>query len=118
MRLFVYGTLRFPHSKRFGLGKDQLIATDVELFGYQMYKLGWYPGVKKTDDLSHFVIGDVFEVPENGTWGALNAYEGFPHLYVKHTVTIEGIGECVVYVYNHEVNPDNVIASGVWRNVN
>lgn len=110
--LFVYGTLRdqHPNSARFGLSGSCTVYNNVTLTGFDLFNLGWFPGIKPGDGT---VLGDVFFVPEN-LWPRLDAYEGVPSLYTRQTVSIEPLGDVQVYVYNGNPPVGSQIADGDW----
>ena len=115
--LFVYGTLRdfHPNSKRFGLSGSCELYRDVKLPGFDLFNLGWFPGIKPG---AGTVVGDVFFVPDD-TYPALDSYEGVPNLYTRQTVTLESLGEVQVYVYNGQPPVGSQVESGDWKtNVN
>jgi gamma-glutamylcyclotransferase (GGCT)/AIG2-like uncharacterized protein YtfP len=117
--LFVYGTLRVGESA------DLSANTLGEYLGEDcinglIYNLGWYPGVVTQsmafDPGKPAVRGDVFRIGCDSMVGQLDSYEGYPNLYDRiETMTAGGL-HVWVYTYNHDVNPDNLIASGDWKN--
>ena len=113
-KLFVYGTLRnfHPNSVRFGLSGSCPVTEGVRLEGYDLFNLGWFPGIKPGEGA---VIGDVFDVP-TGLFATLDQYEGVPNLYTRQTVSITDIGDPVeVYVYNGNPGRSDQIESGNWE---
>jgi len=111
--LFVYGTLRdfHPNSKRFGLSGSCEVCTDVKLPGFDLFNLGWFPGIKPG---SGVVTGDVFFVPDD-KYPALDQYEGVPNLYTRQEVTLESLGTVQVYVYNGTPPAGSQVESGDWK---
>lgn len=115
--LFVYGTLRnfHPNSQRFGLAGSCEVYEGVKLPGFDLFNLGWYPGIKPGTGT---VVGDVFFVPDD-KYPALDQYEGVPNLYTRQVVSIESLGDVQVYVYNGTPPGGSLVESGDWKlNVN
>ena len=114
--LFVYGTLRAAHqnSANFGLAGQCDVITDVVLPGYNIFDLGWFPGIRPG---SGSVVGDLFMVPDK-LWERLDAYEGVPHLYTRETVSIAGHDNVQVYVYSRDIDPADRIPGGNWLQQN
>ena len=113
-KLFVYGTLRPGHmnSARLGLEGSLTCTPGVKLMGYELYNLGWFPGIRPGQG---YVVGDLFDVPDD-RWNALDSYEGAPNLYTRESVTIGGLTGVQVYVYHKDIDPEHKIASGDWFN--
>ena len=111
--LFVYGTLRQGHanSARLGLDGQCDVVNNVQLPGYVLFNLGWFPGIQPGEGT---VTGDLFMVPED-RFPALDSYEGAPDLYRRETVTIGEHTGVQVYIYNGN-QPPETIASGDWFN--
>lgn len=112
--LFVYGTLRAGHqnSARFGLDGTAEVYKNQRLPGFNLFELGWFPGIKPGDGT---VVGDIFFVkPEQ--FEALDAYEGTPHLYHRATVDLDGLPGVQVYIYNGNPPGTSIIKSGDWFN--
>lgn len=111
-KLFVYGTLRSGHanSARFGLEGTAPCTPEVKLMGFELFDLGWYPGIRPGDG---YVVGDLFDVKDN-QWAALDQYEGVPDLYTRETVTVGGFEGVQVYVYHRSIPADKKIGSGDW----
>lgn len=116
MKIFVYGTLRHgqANARRFGLIEP--VETDVVLDGFDMFDLGWFPGIVPG---SGSVVGDIFEIDPNTQLGPLDAYEGYPNLYTRQIVDvgdgIDGYWRGVsVYVYNNNVQGCPQVLGGNW----
>ena len=89
----------------------------------RLYNLGEYPGAVLDPDSEARIIGEVFQLPDDGaTLAALDAYEGFDpdnfsaSLFVRRKceVTLEDNSriECWIYVYNRPASPSKIIQSG------
>jgi gamma-glutamylcyclotransferase (GGCT)/AIG2-like uncharacterized protein YtfP len=96
----VYGTLR-P-----GLGET------VEVEGFQMFNLGWFPGVCRGDGK---ITCERIEILDDAHLAVLDGYEGYREeapevsLYIR-----ERVGDDFIYVYNGEPPLDRLIKSGDW----
>lgn len=112
LKLLAYGTLRAGHanSARFGLDKCS-VQKNVQLPGYQLFNLGWFPGIRPGDGV---VTGDLFDIT-NDMLPALDAYEGAPRLYTRETVKVGDV-EAFVYVYHQPIDQSQLIATGDWWN--
>lgn len=110
LKLLAYGTLRAGHanSSRFGLDKCP-VEKNVELTGYNLYNLGWFPGIRPGVGT---VVCDLFDIT-NDMLPALDAYEGAPHLYTRETVKV-GDTEAFVYVYHQPIDQSRLISTGDW----
>ena len=111
--LFVYGTLKadHPNSERFGLAGTCECTPGVDLMGYRIYNLSWFPGIIPGEGV---VIGDLFKVPEE-LFERLDKYEGCPTLYKRESVCIGSIPDVQIYVYQGTPLETSFIESGVWK---
>lgn len=103
-RVFVYGTLR----KGWGLNryiedyKGKFINT-VKLKGYKMFSLGPFPAINESTNEEDYVIGEVYEFPEEnlekaiGTLDAIELGAG----YRRDTIEIDKI---LTNLYVHKTN--------------
>ena len=78
IRLFVYGTL-ISNAK--ANPWQQRLKTDAKFRGLgffqgQLYHLGRYPGVIDGRTEKNWVLGELYELPNNGLLSYLDAYEG------------------------------------------
>lgn len=100
--ILVYGTLR-P-------GKEET----VEVEGFKMYDLGWFPGVRRGDSTDKIVCERI-SVKDDEHLAQLDRYEGYREedpmtsLYVR-----EKVGDDFIYVFNSEPNEDHVVEGGDW----
>jgi gamma-glutamylcyclotransferase (GGCT)/AIG2-like uncharacterized protein YtfP len=115
-RVFVYGTLRRGQRAHNAL-KDCRFVEERRVPGFDMYNLFGFPGVKANPDNKNGIVGEVFEV-DNNTLSLLDYYEGYnPERHGGHYLReqIEVSGEPTdIYVYNHDVDPFEKVASGNW----
>lgn len=116
MKIFVYGTLRHgqANARRFGLLEP--VETDVVLDGFDMFDLGWFPGIVPG---AGSVVGDVFEIDPNTQLGPLDAYEGYPSLYTRQVVDVDDGVDTIyhgvsVYVYNNSTQGAAQVLGGNW----
>jgi gamma-glutamylcyclotransferase (GGCT)/AIG2-like uncharacterized protein YtfP len=122
--VFVYGTLRTGErmslSDGFYKGMCTRIGDDVINGG--LFNLGSFPGLKPVSEvtgpfsIAHpQVVGEVFEVTDNGLPQLLDSYEGYPNLYDRRKVPTKNGRDAWVYTYNGRVNEDALIVSGDWK---
>lgn len=123
--VFVYGTLRRGESS--SLSESPRFANLATFVGESringdIYKLGWFPGVKLPEEQEPFdadkptVVGEVFKIDALILPNMLDTYEGYPHLYGKKEVYTEHDHVAWVYTYNGGVEPETRIATGDWKN--
>lgn len=126
LRVFVYGTLR----RGCGSGAHRRYLGNAELIGEgkvkgQLYQVDIYPGLV-LDSEDHWVLGEVYQLPNKATLAALDDYEGVglpfenPQEYRREVVEValEG-GERIkawTYVYNWPVRNLAPIATGDFLN--
>ena len=124
--LFVYGTLR--RGERADL-TNQFRGVVNEHVGPAranglIYHLGGFPGVKlvgkgasgrRFNKDAPVVHGDVFRLSSDVICHALDSYEGYPNLYNRVQVPLDTGETAWMYVYNHEVEQSQLIASGDWK---
>lgn len=83
----------------------------MKLPGFDLFNLGWFPGIKPGNGV---VTGDVFFVPEDN-YRELDAYEGVPNLYTRAVISLESLGDVQVYVYNGNPPAGSQVKSGDWK---
>lgn len=118
-KIFVYGSLRKGEYNfdRFVeiYGKDSIkvVDTNITLFGYRLYSLGPYPGLKPAneEDTKSFVIGDILEVSQQ-VFNSITAME----LGAGYYIEVKEIKDhpCVIYLYNGTTNERNFVKEGDW----
>lgn len=113
-KFFAYGTLRPGNSayKFFLEGRARHVG-ETSIQG-TMYSLGGFPGVRL--DGGGRVVGDLFEVVDEGLPDTLDRYEGYPDLYGRRMVRCENGSEAWVYEIGMVPPSANVINSGDWNN--
>jgi gamma-glutamylcyclotransferase (GGCT)/AIG2-like uncharacterized protein YtfP len=122
--LFAYGSLRpeLAPSDLKGLVQRMRRIGAAYAHGH-LYDLGEYPGAILDANCDRRIIGEVLELPDNGSiLAALDLYEGFDSndrdasLFVRteyHVILENGEEiECWVYVYNGEIASVKLIESG------
>jgi gamma-glutamylcyclotransferase (GGCT)/AIG2-like uncharacterized protein YtfP len=111
--LFVYGTLHPERAPReIAHAAQRLISVGSATIRARLYNLGTYPAAV-LDGTAPPLLGELFEVPDDATLAALDAYEDFrptdpiASLYLRvETIAIGLDGQsrpCQVYVYNHPI---------------
>jgi gamma-glutamylcyclotransferase (GGCT)/AIG2-like uncharacterized protein YtfP len=124
MLVFVYGSLKRRYGnhgvmKRAG-GNFVGVAT---LSGHRMFSLGGFPGILPSDDLSHVVTGELYEVDPDRI-GTLDALEGYSlhhepnSMYLRRVRTVATPdGDEVsasVYIWNGSRGDRPWVSDGVW----
>jgi gamma-glutamylcyclotransferase (GGCT)/AIG2-like uncharacterized protein YtfP len=123
-RILVYGTLRKGQGANRFLGDAEFVE-EVRLPGYDMYALGWFPGIVPNPDNKEGVVGEVYELTDDDKIKDLDAYEGYSPDYEEHSLylrrEVEVLGKpTYVYVYNRPVDGivDMKLPSGDWKENN
>jgi gamma-glutamylaminecyclotransferase len=114
-RVFVYGSLREGERSHDLLHGATKIG-DALLPGYDLFKVAWYPGIKRNPDSTVPVVGEVYEVTDTKR-EMLDCYEGVDvGLFRRETVEIEGL-PTEVYEYNRSTDFKfcERIESGDWK---
>lgn len=118
-KVFVYGTLREGERSHDLLRGAEKVA-DARLPGYDMYKVGWFPGIKPNPDNKEGVVGEIYEVDDR-TLETLDCYEGYSgspaSLFMRRRTHAEGVGDVLVYEYNRDVGFKfcEPVPSGDWK---
>lgn len=106
--IFVYGTLMQKAGRSAFRGMTEYVC-ESSIKGYQIYDLGWYPGIRHTGNDRDEVVGELHSIPVDRydeVINALDQYEGEGNLYLRKTVDVEldsGVYvKAWVYVYNNE----------------
>lgn len=121
--ILVYGTLKSGqcnHSLITDAGA-QKVAT-IRVPGYDLFKLGWYPGIRPNPQNKVGVECELHEF--DGTREALNKldyYEGFIEtepdlsLFLRREVEVDGV-QAYIYEYGRDPGDRAVpIENGVWE---
>jgi len=126
--IFVYGTLKRGYNM-LNIVPDAVFLRETTLYGFNIYDLGSYPGIKTVEDKDNsdsqqypFVRGELWSVSDEGL-ARLDRYEG--SAYSKIMVEIEadfneGLdpGEtewAVTYHYDGNVSHLKPIVNGEWK---
>ncbi len=121
--VFVYGSLLSGLHNHGVLGPSRLVG-NAAMFGGNLYSLGHFPGLILPDVLSNtdWVIGEVYEIPDQLVAHHLDTLEGHPSHYKRELRTVEvvndGLSKSVqawVYVYQYSVNNYAKVPDGDWR---
>jgi len=120
MKIFVYGTLKRDGGaySLMEAAEGKFLKTVRTTKDYELFVTdGGFPGMKKrlTEVEGNGVLGEVFEVNPSKT-GRMDGYEGIPYLFQRKTVELEDGDTALAYVFNHEVDPANLVTAGVWNN--
>lgn len=122
-RFFVYGTLKVGGRFAKGFDNSRLKSTTAVLSGFNLYDLGWFPGIKEGDGEVH---GELHEYDNVGAvTKELDRIEGFSEndktgsLFVRKRLPVKtdkGIVEANVYVFNRALGKDDkLVQSGIWE---
>lgn len=118
MKLFVYGTLKtgYPlNDNTLGSNENCKKVSDGVIHGFDMYSNGFYPYIVETDDKTHTVTGEVWEVNDSILMTELRSIE---REYEETEVEVEvdgGVETCIAYVYKREVRESwHKIESGIF----
>ncbi len=113
-KIFVYGTLKkgFPlHTYLEGAN----FLGPAYLEGYEMYDLGWYPGIVPGKGR---VVGELYEVDWH-TLLLLDEVEEEGEEYERQKLRVKLPSgeeeEAFVYVYKGDLKGKNRVEEGVWR---
>ena len=105
--IFVYGTLRTNGMFAFHMPPDsKMILT--ELHGVQMYDLGTYPGLVRTDNRDDYVVGEIHDcsyLPDH-EWNdlifRLDLVENIKGGLFKRETIDTSYGDAIIYVVNRK----------------
>lgn len=106
-KVYVYGTLRKGGRLSGALEHSEYVATEIAR-GFRLYNIGWYPGVKKTDNPNDNLLVESYNVTDDVLLH-LDHIEGHPSLFLR-TPWNGGY----IYIYQGEVREENRIESGDW----
>lgn len=111
----VYGSLRkgeFNYDRFKSIFKNDFEYRSTRVvYGWDLFDLGSYPGIKKSDNPNKMLMVDTMEVSEE-CFQAINAMElgaGYEAIEVEI-----GIHKAIIYQYNYGVNLNNIVESGNW----
>lgn len=111
--IFVYGTLMRKHAVFRWFDTEYICEASIK--GFDIFNLGWYPGIRHSTEDSAMVHGELHRLPLDGAsevLRALDQYEGEGQLYIREVVDVEidsGVYvKAWVYVYNHEPTTDPI----------
>lgn len=115
-RIFVYGTLLK------GEGNHRLITSqqfegEGYIRGFNLYDLGYYPGIRPSGHPEHVVYGEAYLIDDR-TLEKVNELEGEGSLYLLQYTDVTMGDKTVtagVYVYNYLCRKSSRIHSGCWK---
>lgn len=119
-QILVYGSLRqgFQNNRIMQRVGAEFIEK-TRLPGYDLYGVGWYPGIRPNPDNKEGVVGELYTVPEQA-FDDLDLYEGYVKdnhpgsLFIREEVQVNG-KPTYVYVYNGRVGDESKVRSGDWE---
>ncbi len=112
----VYGTLKQGQRANYMLATSEFIGEFRVAIPFQMFNLGAYPALVE-DVEDHPITLEVYQVEDEAVLAGLDRYEGYPSLYQKSTVTVEGM-EVTIYTmvsakrFFEHMEP---MSSGNWK---
>jgi gamma-glutamylcyclotransferase (GGCT)/AIG2-like uncharacterized protein YtfP len=123
MKLFVYGTLKKGYGNHPVLDGAKFIG-NCRMWNAEMYTLGGYPGLKKTDKLEDCVDGELYEI-DDAILKRCDLLEGHPKFYLRKQGQVQmtptrdpkfptDIEECSYYEYPHPVDQKHRITGTSW----
>jgi len=112
----VYGTLKKGHGNHRIINHCKMLVTTKTPAIYSLYHLGGFPGIKNGGNTE--VEIEVYEAPDEMTERRVDMLEGYReggnnNLYNKELFNTE-FGDAWIYVYNYEINPENIITDGKY----
>jgi gamma-glutamylcyclotransferase (GGCT)/AIG2-like uncharacterized protein YtfP len=114
--LFVYGTLRRGSNNQFVrlLSERGTFVTDARVPG-RLYDFGAYPGAVPSDQLGHWVHGEIHRLEDPSLLASLDEYEGLEYARAMVSATLDDgqIIDCWIYWYVGD-SKDSLIESGDW----
>lgn len=117
--ILVYGTLKSGQHNNALLGDAKLTGT-VRVPGYDLYHLGWYPGIRPNPDNQLGVECEMYELADPEQIHQTDYYEGYYpdeeeiSLFVRKEVEVNG-KQAFIYQYNRDPHGTAFkIEEGVW----
>lgn len=119
--LFVYGTPMSGESRNYSLRWFGKYVKDAVVHGFRLYHNSkyYYPVLRRTDDVSDIVVGELWELngdshDQLSTLSFLDDMEGVPILYNRMTVTLDSDTKAFVYCGNWDTWKDGFGENDVW----
>ncbi len=104
LKIFVYGTLKKGYGNH-GLLKTSKFIGNGYIKGWNIYDLGFFPGIRKSQNKKRIVYGEVYEI-DDITRMRVDSLEGEGSLYnrVKTLAVVNGEEmEVSVYVFARNI---------------
>lgn len=119
--LFIYGTLRPDRAPaEIANAVARLRRVGMASVRGRLYDFGEYPGAVVDHNTRTRITGEVFQVPDEDTFRALDEYEGFnprrpsSSLFIRKKVPVQfkngSRRHCWVYLYNHDPGDAPLVA--------
>lgn len=127
-QILVYGSLRRgKQAHKYLLNNQARFLGEVTLPGFDMLKLGWFPGIVPNPENKEGILGELYEVaPEywDNLIEQLDYYEGYfpenqsPSLFVRTEIDINDV-PTTVYLWNGARKADIIeqVPHGDWMRV-
>lgn len=122
-KLFVYGTL-MDRMEQIAPGSKLLSEAPIQLRNYDMFDLGWFPGVMRSPWNGRAIQGLIYQVPD---FDNADRYEGYDvnnlnqSLYIRNRIPADSLPgdmdkqQIYIYEYNGHPSREQIIADGVWK---
>lgn len=115
MKVIVYGTLKKGFHANHLLGDSTYLGAYTKELPYAMYDLGSFPALVASKK-KYLISFEMYDVPK-AVMDVLDRYEGYPSLYDKDTININGV-EAIVYVMkNRSFLGRTPMEEGIWTRV-
>lgn len=114
-KVMVYGTLKQGGALSPHLASSKFLGTGVLPKGYQLYDMGWFPGLAEVPEgFDQPIEVEVYEVSSD-VLSTLDMVEGHPSFYLRKLKKVELPGKeeaAWVYTQTHEEMRGNRIIEG------
>lgn len=120
--ILVYGTLKSDQHNHVLIKDATRFVGKVRVPGYDLFKLGWYPGIRPNPQNKEGVECELYEFNgDKKTLDSVDYYEGFIEtepeisLFLRKEIEIDG-DKAYIYEYGHDPNERALkIEGGVWE---
>lgn len=119
--ILVYGSLKAGQCNHDLLKDDVDFVGKVRVPGFDLYNLGWYPGIRENPENKQGVECELYQLKNEEVIKKADYYEGYVEddhaisLFVRKEVEIPDGPKAYVYEYNRDPhNKALKIEEGVW----
>ena len=116
MKFFCYGTLKKGFRAHSFLEEHNAVYLEdaTTHARYQLYKLGWFPGMVIDEYAAGGVQGELYEVTED-CMERLDLYEGAPDLFRREEIELEDGSKVISYLYMRDFTSSDRVEDGKWK---